>query len=71
VCISGIEAVQQSVMGQSGTKSGQETQSGTNQAPHEAAVDRMHPEQVSEFMREKYKSTTTEQDRKDMESKLG
>ncbi len=67
----GIDAVQQSVMGQSGTKSGQEAQSGSGQAPHEVAVDNMHPEQVSEFMRDKYKSTTAEQDREDAEMRKG
>ncbi|KAK4693494.1 hypothetical protein P7C71_g3912, partial [Lecanoromycetidae sp. Uapishka_2] len=65
----GIEAVQRSVMGQSGTKSGEETHSSTEQAPHEAAVDKMHPEQVSEYMRDKYMSTTAEEDREDAEMK--
>lgn len=65
----GIDAIQQSIIGQSGTKPGQEASSGTEQAPHEAAVDKMHPEQVSEYMRDKYKSTTAEQDRENKEMK--
>lgn len=69
LALPGIDALQQSVMGQSKTNPTQEAQSSTEQPPHEAAVDNMHPEQVSEYMRDKYKSTTAEEDREDKAKK--
>ena len=62
---SGIDALQQSVMGQNAKTSGQEAQPAAAKAPHEEKVDNMHPDQVSEFIRDRYKSTTAQQDRED------
>ncbi len=64
----GIDAVQQSVYGQ-GNQPGAagEKTSGMSQERQDvhSAVDQAHPEQISEFLRDKYYSRTEEQEKEE------
>ena len=62
----GITAVQQSVFGQ-GQQSGEAKPPAMDQEKQKIhdAVDQAHPEQISEFMRDKYRSRTEEMNKED------
>jgi len=56
----GIETVQQSVFGQGNQSASGESSTGENKS-HHAAVDQAHPEEISEYLRDKHMSTTKEE----------
>ena len=56
----GIETVQQSVFGQGNQSASEESGTGEDQS-HHAAVDQAHPEEISEYLRDKHMSTTKEE----------
>ena len=64
----GISAVQQSVFGQ-GSKSGsgdtKSTEVDETKSDAHAAVDQAHPEQISEFMKDKYMSRTDQMNKEE------
>ena len=56
----GIETVQQSIFGQGNQSASGESGTSGDQS-HHAAVDQAHPEEISEYLRDKHMSTTKEE----------
>ena len=56
----GIETVQQSIFGQGNQSASGEPGTSGDQS-HHAIVDQAHPEEISEYLRDKHMSTTKEE----------
>ncbi|KAL6716500.1 hypothetical protein ACLMJK_006067 [Lecanora helva] len=61
----GINAVQESVFGQTNSGKEKTSKNGQEKDKIHAAVDEAHPEKIQEFMRDKHMSRTEQMDKED------